>query len=321
MKIVGKMSADKSPAKQTSGAAGGANYLKYVFGGAAGMGATCVVQPLDLVKTRMQIQGTGADRLYKNTFDAVVKIFKGEGITGLYNGLGAGLLRQATYTMTRLGVYNAMLDQYKSRNDNRMPNLFESMGMGMCAGAVGAFVGTPAEVSLIRMTADGRLPMEQRRNYKHVGNALSRIVTEEGVLTLWRGCIPTIGRAMVVNMAQLASYTQAKKMLLESGHFTEGIFMHFTASMISGLITTIASMPVDMAKTRIQNMRTAPGATPEYKGSIDVLLKVSRKEGVLSLWKGFTPYYCRLGPHTVITFILLEQMTTAYSNYLKNGAN
>lgn len=78
------------------------------------MGATCVVQPLDLVKTRMQIQGTGADRLYKNTFDAVVKIFKGEGFTGLYNGLGAGLLRQATYTMTRLGVYNAMLDQYKS---------------------------------------------------------------------------------------------------------------------------------------------------------------------------------------------------------------
>lgn len=31
--------------------------------------------------------------------------------------------------------------------------------LGMTAGCVGAFVGTPAEVALIRMTADGRLPI------------------------------------------------------------------------------------------------------------------------------------------------------------------
>lgn len=80
--------------------------------------------------------------------------------------------------------------------------------MGMSAGACGAFVGTPAEVALIRMTADGRLPPAERRNYSNVVNALTRITREEGLLALWRGCIPTIGRAMVVNMAQLASYSQ-----------------------------------------------------------------------------------------------------------------
>ena len=58
--------------------------------------------------------------------------------------------------------------------------------IGMTAGAVGAFVGTPAEISLIRMTSDGRLPVEQRRNYKSVIDALMRITQEEGVLTLWR---------------------------------------------------------------------------------------------------------------------------------------
>lgn len=31
--------------------------------------------------------------------------------------------------------------------------------IGSSAGCVGAFVGTPAEVALIRMTADGRLPL------------------------------------------------------------------------------------------------------------------------------------------------------------------
>lgn len=54
------------------------------------------------------------------------------------------------------------------------------MGMGVIAGAVGAFVGTPAEVALIRLTADGRLPLAERRNYTNVINALMRMVREEG---------------------------------------------------------------------------------------------------------------------------------------------
>jgi len=37
--------------------------------------------------------------------------------------------------------------------------------------------------------------------------------------------------------------------------------------MISGLVTTAASMPVDIAKTRIQNMRIIDGK-PEYRGAL-----------------------------------------------------
>lgn len=206
--------------------------------------------------------------------------------------------------------------------------------------ALPAFVGTPAEVALIRMTADGRLPLNERRNYKGVFNALVRITREEGVLTLWRGCIPTMGRAMVVNAAQLASYTQAKQYLVSSGHFQEGIKLHFVASMFSGLITTIASMPVDIAKTRyvifiirlkfataqkchvtpfsscsLQSMKVSADGKAEYRGTVDVLSRVVRQEGIFALWKGFTPYFCRLGPHTVLTFIFLEQLNTAYSTY------
>lgn len=89
-----------------------------------------------------------------------------------------------------------------------------------------------------------RLPADQRRGYKNVFNALIRIAREEGVPTLWRvsegagdwgcgvrswafltsppspppqGCIPTMARAVVVNAAQLASYSQSKQFLLDSG--------------------------------------------------------------------------------------------------------
>lgn len=59
---------------------------------------------------------------------------------------------------------------------------------------------------------------------------------------------------MVVNAAQLATYSQAKQAILSTKYIEDGIFCHFIASMISGLATTIASMPVDIAKTRYVNI-------------------------------------------------------------------
>jgi len=58
------------------------------------------------------------------------------------------------------------------------------------------------------MMADGRLPVNERRGYKNVFDALFRVIKEEGVFTLWRGATPTVLRAMVLNAAQLASYSQ-----------------------------------------------------------------------------------------------------------------
>ncbi|XP_065156451.1 mitochondrial 2-oxoglutarate/malate carrier protein [Atheta coriaria] len=287
--------------------------LKFVFGGSAGMMATLFVQPLDLLKNRMQLSGVGtAKKEYTSSFQAFRGIIANEGVFALYNGLSAGLLRQATYTTTRLGVYQMLFDM--ASRDGHPPNFATKAAIGMAAGVCGAFVGTPAEVALIRMTSDGRLPAAERRNYKNVVDAMMRICREEGVLALWRGAIPTMGRAMVVNAAQLASYSQAKQVLASYDFFEEGIFLHFCASMISGLITTAASMPVDIAKTRIQNMKYVDGK-PEYTGALDVLGKLVKNEGVFALWKGFTPYYCRLGPHTVLTFIFLEQLNATYKRY------
>lgn len=282
------------------------NSIKFLFGGTAGMAATCFVQPLDLIKNRMQLSGTRV-----STISVISSILKNEGILALYSGLSAGLLRQGTYTTTRLGIYT-WLSEIASKDSQ--PNFFMKALIGSTAGCVGAFVGTPAEVALIRMTADGRLPIAERRNYTNAFNALFRIAKEEGFLALWTGTVPTMGRAMVVNAAQLASYSQSKEMLLNTGYFVEGITLHFVSSMISGLITTAASMPVDIAKTRIQNMKIVDGK-PEFKGAIDVIIKVCRNEGIFSLWKGFFPYYARLGPHTVLTFIFLEQMFSFYKGY------
>uniref|UniRef100_A0A183U690 Mitochondrial 2-oxoglutarate/malate carrier protein n=1 Tax=Toxocara canis TaxID=6265 RepID=A0A183U690_TOXCA len=165
-----------------------------------------------------------------------------------------------------------------------------------------------------------RLPVAQQRKYKNVIDALIRIIREEGPLTLWRGCGPTVLRAVVVNASQLATYSQSKEIVLNSGYVEDGIMCHLLASMISGIATTVLSMPVDIAKTRIQNMRVINGK-PEYRNGFDVWMKIMRNEGFFALWKGFTPYYFRLGPQTVLIFVFLEQLNAYYFKHVLGVTN
>jgi len=154
------------------------------------MFATCFVQPLDLVKTRMQVCVV-SDRSRPSSASVLMNVVKHEGFRTLYNGISAALLRQATYTTTRLGVYTNLFEKF-SNPDGSPPSFFKKVSLGMSAGACGAFVGTPTEISLIRMTADGNLPATERRNYKNAFDAIFRIAKFEGVLTLWRGAMPTM---------------------------------------------------------------------------------------------------------------------------------
>ena len=53
---------------------------------------------------------------------------------------------------------------------------------------------------------------------------------------------------------------------------------------------------------------------PEYKGMIDVIIKTARNEGVLALWKGWTPYFARSAPITVVTLMLMDAFMFQYKN-------
>jgi solute carrier family 25 oxoglutarate transporter 11 len=64
------------------------------------------------------------------------------------------------------------------------------------------------------MQADARLPPAERRNYKNVIDAFSRIAKDEGFLALWRGATPTVVRAIVLNLAMLSSYDEVKERIM-----------------------------------------------------------------------------------------------------------
>ncbi|XP_076479620.1 mitochondrial 2-oxoglutarate/malate carrier protein [Bombus vancouverensis nearcticus] len=114
----------------------------FINAGLSGMAATCVVHPMDVIKNRIQIQ-----KEKTSVGKVVASIYKNEGILKFYSGLSAGLVRQATYTTVRLGIYNQLHEYWKEKYVGK-PNFGVMSLMAATAGAIGAFVGTPAEVAL-----------------------------------------------------------------------------------------------------------------------------------------------------------------------------
>ena len=272
----------------------------FASGGIAGSLATCVIQPIDMVKVRIQLAGETAGT--KQPLVIARSIIAKEGFFSLYKGLDAAIVRQLTYTTARLGVFRYASDVMKQPNEP-LPYYKKAIA-GLLAGAVGAFVGTPADLSLIRMQADATLPPEQRRNYKGVFGAFTSIVKADGITGLWRGSLPTITRAMALNLGMLATFDQAKEYF--SGAIGPGWGANLAASALSGFGAAFFSLPFDFVKTRIQKMKPDAQGNVPYKGSVDCAMKVFAKEGPTAFYAGFPTYYTRIAPHAMLVLLLVE---------------
>jgi len=281
---------------------------QFALGGLSGCGAAVCTHPFDTIKVRMQLSGMGSNSVAAEGMVATAsKVMKNEGPLSLYKGLSASLLRQATYTTTRIGLYLQMKDHFSEKGNL---SLVMKIALSMAAGAGGAVVGSPADVVLVRMQADGKLPLDQRRNYKNAIDGLSKIARNEGILALWRGCGPNVNRAMLMTAGQLASYDQAKQSLLTLPFFEDNMGTHFVASLIAGFIAAAVTSPLDVVKTRIMNQKKDSGVV--YKNTLDCATKILKLEGPGGFYKGFLAYFTRLGPHTIFTFIFFEQFTKLF---------
>ena len=151
------------------------------------MVATTVIQPIDMIKVRLQLAGEGVKTGPKPTPLSVTREVIAAGkVLDLYTGLSAGLLRQAVYTTARLGFFDTFMKGLtaKAEEEGRKIGFRERAGAGLTAGGLAAFVGNPADLALIRMQSDGFKPVAERANSKGVGDALMRISRNEGVLWL-----------------------------------------------------------------------------------------------------------------------------------------
>lgn len=94
------------------------------------------------------------------------------GIGGLYKGLSAGLLRQATYTTARLGIFKIINEEAIRRNEGKKLPIYTKLLCGLTAGGMGALVGTPADLTLIRMQAGALLPKREYTAHSEPGRTV-----------------------------------------------------------------------------------------------------------------------------------------------------
>lgn len=168
-----------------------------------GMTATTCIQPIDMVKVRLQLAGEGVRTGPRPTpFSVAREVIVSGRVRDLYAGLSAGLLRQVTYTTARLGIFDTFMKSFSASAaaDRRSVSFRERAGAGLTAGGIAAMIGTPADLALIRMQSDGLKPAAQRANYRSVVDAFLRIARTEGVFAWWAGATPTVARAMALNL-------------------------------------------------------------------------------------------------------------------------
>ncbi|KAJ5105805.1 Mitochondrial dicarboxylate transporter [Penicillium alfredii] len=261
-----------------------------------------------ILKVRLQTRAPDAPKTMLGTFGHVVK---NNGILGLYGGLSAALLRQMTYSTTRFGIYEELKSHFASppTSSSSSPGLFTLVAMASTSGFIGGIAGNPADVLNVRMQSDAALPPEKRRNYRHALHGLVQMTRTEGFSSLFRGVWPNSTRAVLMTTSQLASYDTFKRMCIEKVGMADTIITHFTASFLAGFVATTVCSPVDVIKTRIMS---ASPAESRGHSMLGLLRDICRKEGLTWAFRGWVPSFIRLGPHTIATFIFLEEHKKLY---------
>jgi len=289
-------------------------YIGFVSGCLAAIGATTVTNPIELVKTRLQLQGQlqMSSKLYNGIGDAFVKISKTEGILGLQKGLSAAYLSQGTMQGVRFGAYELFIKLLKNDNPNGDYFFLKNMLAGLGAGAVGASFGSPFDLVKVRMQAASMYANDpQFKGYNSVYGSFKQIIANDGLKGLTRGMATSAQRTGVGSAIQMSTYGSTKQVVLK--FVDEGVYAHLLSSLVAGFFLTVGMNPFDVARTRLYYQGKGNSHGEIYKGLMDCIIKTTKKEGFLALYKGFGAHYLRVGPHTVLMMVFWEQIKKVLS--------
>src|SRR5947209_8766640 len=88
--------------------------IQHMFAGAlAGVSARFILQPLDLIKVRLQVQDGSGHNEYRGMRHAFTSIVRDEGVVGLYRGMSANLLGAGMSWGSYFFAYSNLKDLYR----------------------------------------------------------------------------------------------------------------------------------------------------------------------------------------------------------------
>ena len=294
-------SASSSSSASASSASSDTVFKEIVISSISVATATACTNPIDVIKVKQQTQ-QARNRL--NVMKTAFDVQKNHGLRGFYVGLSPSLLRAATYGGLRLGLVEPIkngvqgLLRLDDDDDDCDYDFVVKAFAGASSGAIAATLLNPSELVKTRMMKGD--------SFKVI---YEKVIKKDGVRSLWRGCSMAATRAAILTSSQVVAYGEVKKRLIryfpnDDGTEEDTFAVHFGASAIAGVVTTAATNPVDVIKTRMF-IASETKALSAANALREVLNEFGFVRGAL---RGFAANYIRLGPQTMVTFIVAEEL-------------
>lgn len=188
-----------------------------ISGAISGFAQSIVCSPMELAKTRLQVQGRGeiykhlyfedtaSQVKYKGSLDCLYKIFQSEGLRGCYRGMSLTLLRDVPAFAVYFGTYDRLCQLQSESGDSysglQTRHLFLAGGL---SGMASWFVTYSVDLLKSRYQADGVGP---KHEYCSVMDCARKTYQREGLRAFFRGLDTALIRAFPTNAATLGTVT------------------------------------------------------------------------------------------------------------------
>ena len=280
----------------------GKSATSFIAGSTAGLVSSGALQPLEVVKTRMQAHRLKAGfSINKSAWATAGCVVRDEGIRGLWAGVSASCVR----TACGAGLYFLLLERVTRELNAKFPVSKDSSQtvQGARTFAVGAASRALAAAMLCPLTVV-KTRMEYASisgtTYTGVANALYTIGAKEGMKGLFSGLGSTLLRDAPFSGLNLVMYTQMRTVMGEvavaQGRETDAMDTFF-AGAVAGGVATFLTHPPDVLRTRVQLGRPSTS-----------LVKIVTEEGVRALWVGSFPRILRRTMQQAMTWSLYEHV-------------
>jgi solute carrier family 25 aspartate/glutamate transporter 12/13 len=299
------------------------NYLRQLGTGAAagfvGGVAGCFLAPLDLVKTRMQLQLIAPDgtRMYANTIDCFRQAYRGEGFVGLYRGTLPYLLGVAPQRAFQLTVYSQICKTWEYTDEETgevtVPLSFQVLAGGVGGGCKVLF-GNPLEIIKIELQTEGESNRLIRARGGQIPPALSfpEVARELGFGGYYRGAASCLWRDIPYSAIFFPLYSAIKKILPTIDEYpSHEIGDAFCAGVAAAIPAAISTTPADVIKTRLQAAAAARDTIP-YTGMRQCAVSMFQKEGLGAFFKGAGLRALKSGPQLGLTMAAYEHFSTSF---------
>ncbi|KAK0596855.1 hypothetical protein LWI29_019666 [Acer saccharum] len=293
-------------------------YMKAVSGSLGGIMEACCLQPIDVIKTRLQLDRTGT---YRGIVHCGTTVSNTEGVRALWKGLTPFAMHLTLKYTLRMGSNAVFLSAFKDSQTGKISHhgrLLSGFGAGVLEALT---IVTPFEVVKIRLQQQKGLSTELLK-YKGPVHCARVIIREEGLRGLWTGAAPTVMRNGM-NQAAMFTAKNSFDVFLWKKHEGDGKILQPWQSMISGFfagtVGPFCTGPFDVVKTRLMAQNRQRGEL-KYKGKIHAVRMIYSEEGLLALWKGLLSRLMRIPPGQAIMWAVADQVTGLYERrYLHNA--